>query len=73
MFGGLPQPQTSRDGPKRQETAVFGVILMPPAAGRRRENLLPFYYWLPLMFYPLVQLLQNTVGVPRPLDFDPLT
>ena len=24
---------------------------------------LPFYYWLPLIFYPLVQLLQNKVGV----------
>ena len=42
MFGGLPQPQTSRNGPKRPETAVFGVILMPPAAGRRRGNLLRF-------------------------------
>ena len=40
MFGGVPQPQTSRNGPKRPETAVFGVNLMPPAAGRRRENLL---------------------------------
>ena len=38
MFGGVPQPQISRDGPKRPETAVFGVFLMPPAAGRRREN-----------------------------------
>ena len=42
MFGGVPQPQTSRNGPKRPETAVFGVNLMPPAAGRRRENLLRF-------------------------------
>ena len=31
MFGGVPQPETSRDGPKRPETAVFGVFLMPPA------------------------------------------
>ena len=29
MFGGVPQPQTSRTGPKRPETAVFGVNLMP--------------------------------------------
>ena len=33
MFGGVPQPQTSRDGPKRPKTAVFGVFLMPPQAG----------------------------------------
>ena len=34
MFGGVPQPQISRDGPKRPETAVFGVFLMPrPQAG----------------------------------------
>ena len=31
MFGGVPQPQTSRDGPKRPETAVFGVFVVPPA------------------------------------------
>ena len=30
MFGGAPQPQTSRNGPKRPKTAVFGVFLMPP-------------------------------------------
>ena len=30
MFGGVPQPQTSRGGPKRPGTAVFRVFLMPP-------------------------------------------
>ena len=33
MFGGAPQPQTSRNGPKRPKTAVFGVFLTPPQAG----------------------------------------
>ena len=44
MFGGVPQPHTSRNGPKRPETAVFGVILMPPpqAGGEK------IYYVLPL-------------------------
>ena len=37
MFGGVPQPETSRDGPKRPETAVFGVFLMPPAGGEKSE------------------------------------
>ena len=27
MFGGAPQPQTSRNGPKRPKTAVFGVFV----------------------------------------------
>ncbi len=35
MFGGVPQPQISRDGPKRPEMAVFGVFLMPPAGGEK--------------------------------------
>ena len=73
MFGGAPQPQTSRNGPKRPETAVFGVFLMPPAAGRRRENLLPFYYWLPLKFRFLAQQPPNKVESFLPPDFDPLT
>ena len=41
MFGGVPQPQTSRNGPKRPETAVFGVFLMPPA----ERKFIRFYYW----------------------------
>ena len=44
MFGGLPQPQTSRDGPKRPETAVFSVFLMPPAQAGGEK----IYYVLPL-------------------------
>ena len=42
MFGGLAQPQTSRNGPKRPETAVFSVFLMPQAGGEK------IYYVLPL-------------------------
>ena len=34
MFGGVPQPQTSRDGPKRPETAGR-VWRVSDAAGRR--------------------------------------
>ena len=73
MFGGVPQPQTSRNGPKRPETAVFGVFLMPPANGWRRENLLPFYYWLPFNFRFLAQQPPNKVESFLPPDFDPLT
>ena len=73
MFGGVPQPQTSRDGPKRPETAVFGVFLMPPATVRRRENLLPFYYWLPFNFRFLAQQPPNKVESFLPPDSDPLT
>ena len=40
MFGGVPQPQTSRGGPKRPETAVFRVFLMPQAGGEK------IYYFL---------------------------
>ena len=72
MFGGVPQPQTSRGGPKRPETAVFGVFLMP-ASGRRRENSLPFYYWLPLKFRFLAQQPPNKVESFLPPDSDPLT
>ena len=43
---------------KRPKTAVFGVFLMPPAGG---ENLLPFYYWLPLKFRFLAQQPPNKV------------
>ena len=38
MFGGVPQPQTSRNGPKRPETAVFGA----QAGG---EKIYYVYYW----------------------------
>ena len=44
MFGGVPQPQTSRDGPKRPETAVFGVNLMPPPQADG-EKIYYVYYW----------------------------
>ena len=40
MFGGVPQPQTSRDGPKRPETAVFGEF---DAAGGEKIHYV--YYW----------------------------
>ena len=73
MSGGVLQPQTSRNGPKRPETAVFGVLLMPPAAGRRRENLLPFFYWLPLNFRFLAQQPPSKVESFLPQDSDPLT
>ena len=45
MSGGVLQPQTSRNGPKRQKKDVFGVILMPPpqAGGEK------IYYVLPLV------------------------
>ena len=71
MFGGVPQPQISRDGPKRPEMAVFGVFLKMPAGGEK------IYYVLLLVtikiFCSLAQLPQNKVGVPRPPDSDPLT
>ena len=38
MFGGVPQPQTSRNGPKRPETAVFGAFLMPSTGRRPAER-----------------------------------
>ena len=45
MFGGVPQPPISRDGPKRPETAVFWRVF--DAAGRRpaERKFITFYYW----------------------------
>ena len=72
MFGGVLQPQTSRNGPKRPETAVFGAFLMPrPQAGGEK-----IYYVLLLVTINFLfpgATAQNKVGVPRPPDLYPLT
>ena len=73
MFGGAPQPQTSRNGPERPETAVFGGFF--DAAGRRpaERKFITFYYWLPLKFRFLAQQPPNKVESFLPQDSDPLT
>ena len=59
----------------RPETSGNGRVwrVFDAAAGRRRENLLAFYYWLPFNFRFLAQQPPNKVESFLPPDSDPLT
>ena len=58
----------------RPETVGNGCVWRVfDAAGLRRENSLPFYYWLPLKFRFLAQQPPNKVESFLPPDSDPLT
>ena len=60
---------------ERPKTAENGRVwrVFDAAAGRRRENLLAFYYWLPFNFRFLAQQPPNEVESFLPPNFDPLT